>query len=261
MASSLLQAGFIETGAARAGAVARDAGPDLPAAGHRRRPRPWPAACPRRPGAASSSSTARSATAAARRSSSTSARAAPPAWPSPGPSTPRARRLPLRRDLPRADPEAEARRPRWTWRRCSPAGSAARRADADRGGRRHRARCRCIPRACSAAATTRPPRSPGRSARLTGVAYLPDALVRRRATEHARAASPASGRKRNVAGAFEVPPGRAPQVAGKRILLIDDVMTTGATAEGCARALKAAGAVRVDVAVVARVKEMGRVTI
>jgi ComF family protein len=96
--------------------------------------------------------------------------------------------------------------------------------------------------------------------RLTGVAYLPDALVRRRATE-TQGGKSGAGRRRNVAGAFEVPPRRAAQVAGKRILLVDDVMTTGATAEGCARALKAAGAVRVDVAVVARVKEMSRLTI
>ena len=96
--------------------------------------------------------------------------------------------------------------------------------------------------------------------RLTGVPYLPDALVRRRATS-TQGGKSGAGRKRNVAGAFEVPARRAKQVAGKRILLIDDVMTTGATAEGCARALKAAGAVRVDVAVVARVKEMSRLTI
>lgn len=97
-------------------------------------------------------------------------------------------------------------------------------------------------------------------ARLGDVAYLPDALVRRRATD-TQGGKSGSGRRRNVAGAFEVPAGRVAQVAGKRILLIDDVMTTGATAEGCARALKAAGAVRVDVAVVARVKEMSGLTI
>ena len=96
--------------------------------------------------------------------------------------------------------------------------------------------------------------------RLTGVPYLPDALVRRRATD-TQGGKSGVGRKRNVAGAFEVPPSRARLVAGKRILLIDDVLTTGATAEGCARALKSAGAVRVDVAVVARVKEMAGLAI
>lgn len=97
-------------------------------------------------------------------------------------------------------------------------------------------------------------------ATITGVAYLPDVLVRRRATE-SQAGKSGSGRRRNVAAAFEVPASRAGQVAGRRLLLIDDVLTTGATAESCARALKSAGAARVDVAVVARVKEMVGLTI
>ena len=96
--------------------------------------------------------------------------------------------------------------------------------------------------------------------RLTGVTYLPDALVRVRATE-TQGGKSGSGRRRNVAAAFQVPASRAKQVAGRRILLIDDVMTTGATLEGCARALLKAGAVCVDVAVVARVKETANTTI
>ncbi|MEW5686285.1 MAG: ComF family protein [Pseudomonadota bacterium] len=95
---------------------------------------------------------------------------------------------------------------------------------------------------------------------MTGTPYLPDALVRRRATD-TQGGKSGSGRRRNVAGAFEVPAGRRSQVEGLRILLIDDVLTTGATAEGCARALKAAGAARVDLAVVARVQAAAGLTI
>jgi len=59
-----------------------------------------------------------------------------------------------------------------------------------------------------------------------------------------------TGRRHNVAGAFQV---RRPQsVAGKRILLVDDVMTTGSTAAACARALRRAGAGRIVVLTVAR---------
>ncbi len=91
-------------------------------------------------------------------------------------------------------------------------------------------------------------------ARMTGLVYLPDALVRARPTE-SQGGKSASGRRRNVAAAFSVPGHWKSRIVGKRLLLIDDVLTTGATAEGCARALKRAGAARVDVAVVARVKE------
>ncbi len=89
-------------------------------------------------------------------------------------------------------------------------------------------------------------------ARLTGLTFLPDALVRSRDTG-SQGGKSASGRKRNVAGAFEVR--RPAKVMGRRILLVDDVLTTGATAQGCARALLAAGALAVDLAVVARVRE------
>ncbi|MBL8774035.1 MAG: ComF family protein [Phenylobacterium sp.] len=97
-------------------------------------------------------------------------------------------------------------------------------------------------------------------ARLTGTPYLPDALVRRRRTQ-TQGGKSGTGRRRNVAGAFETPEVRRRQVEGLRILLVDDVLTTGATAEGCARALKAAGAARVDLAVVARVQAPQGLTI
>lgn len=87
----------------------------------------------------------------------------------------------------------------------------------------------------------------------TGLAYLPDALVRPRATA-SQGGRTASGRRRNVAGAFAVPEGRRRLIEGRRILLVDDVLTTGATADACARTLKKAGAAEVSLLVIARVK-------
>ncbi|HKA90735.1 MAG TPA: phosphoribosyltransferase family protein, partial [Haliangiales bacterium] len=73
------------------------------------------------------------------------------------------------------------------------------------------------------------------------------ALVRVRATaEQARLGRAA--RRRNVAGAFVA----APRVAGRRVVLVDDVVTTGATAAVAARALRAAGAASVTVLALAR---------
>ena len=91
-------------------------------------------------------------------------------------------------------------------------------------------------------------------ARRQGLAYWPGVVVRKRRTD-SQGGKSGSGRRRNVSGAFAVPLSGRRKVEGARIVLIDDVLTTGATAEGCARVLKAAGASCVDLAVIARVKE------
>ncbi len=64
-------------------------------------------------------------------------------------------------------------------------------------------------------------------------------------------------RRRNLAGAITVRAGREALLTGRKVLLIDDVLTTGATAQACARALRKAGAVQVDVLCLARVVRPG----
>lgn len=89
-------------------------------------------------------------------------------------------------------------------------------------------------------------------ARLTGRPAAPDLLRRRRRTPSQGGLGRAE-RVRNVRGAFAVRAASRMAVAGRRILLVDDVLTTGATAEACADALLDAGASAVDVLTLARV--------
>jgi len=70
-----------------------------------------------------------------------------------------------------------------------------------------------------------------------------------------------SARAANVQGAFRVPPEGKAEVARRRLVLVDDVLTSGATVEGCAKALLRAGARNVDVLVFARVADTGRTSI
>jgi ComF family protein len=76
------------------------------------------------------------------------------------------------------------------------------------------------------------------------------ALVRRKDTPP-QAGLTAAARRRNVAGAFAVR--RRARIAGRVVVLLDDVMTTGATAQSCARMLREAGAAEVRLLAVARV--------
>jgi len=88
-------------------------------------------------------------------------------------------------------------------------------------------------------------------ARQAGAQAVPDLLLRRRATPSQGRLSRAE-RARNVAGAFAVNPRHAALLRGRRLLLVDDVMTTGATVSACARVALRAGAAAVDVLVLAR---------
>ena len=65
----------------------------------------------------------------------------------------------------------------------------------------------------------------------------------------------------NIQGAFRVPDEGKAAVVGRRLVLIDDVLTSGATVEGRARALLRAGAANVDVLIFARVADPARTSI
>jgi predicted amidophosphoribosyltransferase len=93
--------------------------------------------------------------------------------------------------------------------------------------------------------------------RATGAEVVPDALMRIRRTPSQGAVSGATGRRadrrRNVRRAFALCERRRHRIAGRDVVLIDDVLTTGATVSECARVLRAAGAATVNVLILARV--------
>jgi ComF family protein len=95
-----------------------------------------------------------------------------------------------------------------------------------------------------------------RLGRRFGIGADPRLLLRIRETSHQLSLPPAA-RAGNVRGAFAVEPGRRADVAGRRVALVDDVMTTGSTAAEIARALRQAGAAHVAVWVFARTPRPG----
>jgi len=91
-----------------------------------------------------------------------------------------------------------------------------------------------------------------RLAKLHHLTYVPDMLRRVNATRKLDGMT-AAQRAKTVTGAIRLSGRRAGDIEGRRVLLIDDVMTTGATLTQCAQACLAGGAAGVDVAVLARV--------
>ena len=94
----------------------------------------------------------------------------------------------------------------------------------------------------------------------TGIASLTDVLLRQRDTKR-QVGLDASQRQKNVRKAFAVALERQQAIEGKTVLLVDDVRTTGATANACAEVLKQAGAARVHVLSFALVLEPARLHI
>jgi ComF family protein len=78
-------------------------------------------------------------------------------------------------------------------------------------------------------------------ARLGGLHYVPDMLLRTKRTPSLRGLS-GKDRRKTVAKVFRTNSDKADLLKGSRIILVDDVLTTGATSDGCVRALKKSGA-------------------
>jgi ComF family protein len=94
----------------------------------------------------------------------------------------------------------------------------------------------------------------------SGIPVVATALKRVKATTQQVGLS-RSERAANMQGAFRVPPEAKAAVAGRKLVVVDDVLTSGATVDGCARALLRAGAANVDVLIFARVADPVRTSI
>lgn len=95
-----------------------------------------------------------------------------------------------------------------------------------------------------------------RLAKIGDIRAIPDILVRTKRTG-TQGGKSSAGRRRNVQGVFRVQSRYKRMLEGKRVLLVDDVLTTGATVEAVAHALLKGGASAVDVLTIARVVTSG----
>jgi len=98
----------------------------------------------------------------------------------------------------------------------------------------------------------------GEVSRVSGVPYDPLAIERIKPTPP-QVGLTAAERRRGLSGALRVPDPAQARVAGRKLVLVDDVVTTGSTAAACARALRRAGAARIDVLALALVTDDSRI--